>query len=82
MLVLKRKIGETLLIGEDVEITLLEKDGDSVKIGIQAPRSVRIFRKEVHEEIKAANQSALRAPGFDMLLRHFQQNLSKNDEKE
>ena len=81
MLVLKRKIGETLLIGEDVEITLLEKDGDSVKIGIEAPRSVRIFRKEVYEEIKAANQSALRVPGFEMLRQHFQQNLSKKDEK-
>ena len=81
MLVLKRKIGETLMIGEDVEITLLEKDGDSVKIGIRAPRSVRIFRKEVYEEIKAANRSALQAPGLDMLRRQFLHKLSKNDEK-
>ena len=81
MLVLKRKIGETLMIGEDVQITLLEKDGDSVKIGIEAPRSVRIFRKEVYDEIKTANRSALRAPGFDMLRSYFQQNLSKNDDK-
>lgn len=47
------------MIGEDVEVVLLEKDGDSVKIGIHVPRSIRVFRKEIYEEIRLANQSAL-----------------------
>lgn len=59
MLVLKRKIGESIMIGEDVEVVLLEKEGDSVKIGIHAPRSIRVFRKEIYEEIRQANRSAL-----------------------
>jgi carbon storage regulator len=73
MLILKRKIGESLMIGDDVEITLLERDGDTVKVGICAPRTVRVFRKEIFEEIKLANQSAMHAPGPDALKRLFEQ---------
>lgn len=68
------------MVGDDVEIILLEKDGDTVKVGINAPRSVRVFRKEIFEEIKAANQNALRAPRMDDLLREFK-NKMKNEEK-
>jgi len=67
MLVLKRKVGESLMIGEDIEITVLEKEGDTIKIGISAPRAVPVFRKEIFEEIKAANQSAMQAPKLHLL---------------
>lgn len=80
MLILKRKIGESIMVGDDVEITLLEKDGDTVKIGINAPRSIRVFRKEIFEEIKAANQTALHAPIMGDLLKEFK-NKMKNEEK-
>lgn len=78
MLILKRKIGESLMIGEDVEITILEREGDTIKLGVSAPRSIRVFRKEIYEEIKAENQTALQHPiGFDELRKLFQQNMKK-----
>lgn len=58
MLVLGRKKGETLLIGDSIEITVVEVQGDNVKLSIQAPREVSIFRKEVFEEIKSENLKA------------------------
>lgn len=73
MLVLKRKIGEAIIIGDDVEITLLQKDGDMIKIGIEAPKSVRVLRKEIYEEIEQANKSAARqAPDLASLKELFQ----------
>jgi len=50
MLVLSRKSGQRILIGEDVEIVVLEIEGDQVKLGFNAPRYVPIFRAEVHQE--------------------------------
>ncbi|WP_238546069.1 carbon storage regulator [Tumebacillus flagellatus] len=76
---LKRKIGESLMFGDDIEITFLEKEGDTVKIGIQAPRSVRVLRKEIFDEIVTANQGALETSPFADLLSEYK-NL-KNDEK-
>lgn len=56
MLVLTRKTGQKLLIGNDIEVKVLETHGDSVKIGITAPRNVSIYREELYLEIKKANQ--------------------------
>lgn len=58
MLVLTRKKGEVIKIGEDIEITVIAAKGDQVKIGISAPENVEIYRKEVYEEIIAENQQA------------------------
>lgn len=78
MLVLKRKIGESIMVGEDIEIVLLDRDGDTVKIGVEAPRSIRVFRKEIFEEIKQANRTALQTESgtLDMLRQ-----MMKNKEK-
>ncbi|MCX7569468.1 carbon storage regulator CsrA [Tumebacillus sp. DT12] len=72
MLVLKRKIGETVMIGDDIEVVVLGKEGDTVKIGIRAPRTVRVYRQEIYEEIRAENRSALQAPALDVLRQLFQ----------
>ncbi len=48
MLVIRRRAGECFLIGEDVEVEILELSGAQAKIGIRAPREVRVLRKEVH----------------------------------
>jgi carbon storage regulator len=79
MLLLKRKIGESIMIGDDIEITLMEREGDTVRIGISAPRDIRVFRKEIYEEIRQANQSALQAPDLSDLLMQFRQNMKKEE---
>lgn len=61
MLVLTRKTGQKLIIGDTIEVTVLETRGDSVKIGIKAPRDVTVYREEIYEEIRKANQQATSA---------------------
>ena len=58
MLVLSRKPGEALRVGEDVEITVVEVKGDMVRLGIQAPREVQVWRRELWEAIVEENKKA------------------------
>lgn len=59
MLVLARKPNQSIMIGDDIEIRIVDVRGDQVKIGISAPKSVKVHRKEVYEEIKRANEEAM-----------------------
>ncbi|MDH2925783.1 carbon storage regulator CsrA [Lonepinella koalarum] len=52
MLVLTRKLGESLLIGDDIEITVLNVRGNQVKIGVKAPKNVSVHREEIYQRIK------------------------------
>lgn len=58
MLILSRKIGESLVIGEEIVVTLLEQRGGQIRIGIDAPRTVKVYRKEIHDQIQKENLSA------------------------
>ena len=58
MLALSKKKDEAVIINDDIEITIIEIKGDQVKIGISAPKSVPIYRKEVYMQIQNANKEA------------------------
>ncbi len=58
MLALSRKKDEAIVINDDIEITVIEIKGDQVKLGISAPKSVPIYRKEVYAQIQNANKEA------------------------
>lgn len=67
MLVLTRKPGETLMLGEDIQVKIVSVDGDQVKIGIEAPRALKIYRREVYEAIQQENEAALEASDLRVL---------------
>jgi len=58
MLILSRKTNQKILIGNDIELTIIEVRGDQVKIGIKAPQEIQVFRQELYKEIQAENKSA------------------------
>ncbi len=64
MLILTRKLGEQIAIGDDIRITLLEIKGSQAKLGIEAPRSMGIYRNEIYEKIVTENliSSAVDSP--------------------
>jgi carbon storage regulator len=66
MLVLSRQRDETIMIGDDVEITIVDIRGDKVRLGINAPRHIQVHRKEVYEAIKRENQQAAKMEPQDM----------------
>lgn len=59
MLILNRKIGESIIINENIEIKILEEIDGRIKIGIDAPKDITILRKEVYEEVKTENIASL-----------------------
>lgn len=67
MLALSRKKNEALVVNNNIEITILDIKGDQVKIGIQAPKQIPIYRKEVYLQIQEANKAAMVPEGLDAL---------------
>jgi carbon storage regulator len=58
VLILTRRVGENVIVGDDIVISVLEVRGDAVRIGVQAPRSVSVHREEVWLELRKANRTA------------------------
>ena len=67
MLALSRKKNESLIINNNIEITILEIKGEQVKIGISAPKEIPIYRKEVYVQIQDANKAAADTDGMEAL---------------
>ena len=72
MLALARKVNESIMIGNDIEITVLEIKGDQIKLGVKAPKSVPIYRKELYVQIKEENKQAGSAVDVEALKGLFQ----------
>ncbi len=66
MLVLTRRAGESIVIGDDVRVVVLDVRGETVRLGIEAPRSVQVHRAEVYAEVQAANAAALAPTAGDL----------------
>ena len=72
MLALARKVNESIMIGNDIEITVLEIKGDQIKLGVKAPKSVPIYRKELYVQIQDENKQAGSAVDVEALRGLFQ----------
>src|SRR5947209_15155975 len=66
MLVLSRQRDETIMIGDDIEITVVDIRGDKVRLGINAPKEVMVHRKEVYEAIRRENRAAAQVKPEDL----------------
>ncbi len=58
MLILTRRVGETLMIGDEVSVTVLDVKGNQVRIGVEAPKEVEVHREEVYERVQAEKKEA------------------------
>lgn len=58
MLVLTRKLGQSIVIGDEIEVVVLEVRGEQVRIGIRAPKTVAVHRKEIYDQIQEENRSS------------------------
>ena len=67
MLALSRRKRESLIVNNNIEITVLEIKGDQVKLGISAPKDVSIYRKEIYLQIEEANKEAMKMEGIENL---------------
>ena len=67
MLTLSRKKNESLIVNNNIEVTVLDIKGDQVKIGISAPKEIPIYRKEIYMQIQDANQNATSLEGLEDL---------------
>jgi len=68
MLILSRRLNEKIVIGDDIVVSVVEVRGDQVKLGIDAPRNVKVFREEVFIAIQEENRKAAAASGMQLPL--------------
>ncbi|MCR5218785.1 carbon storage regulator CsrA [Treponema sp.] len=71
MLILSRKVDQKIRIGDEITLTIIEVRGDQVKIGVEAPKNVKVFRQEVFEEIQNENMAASKQPTEEQLKKLF-----------
>lgn len=81
MLILTRKAGEGILIGNDIVIKIFEIEGDRVKIGIDAPKSMKVLRQELYEDISRENKMAASTgkSALDELIKNLRQKDSHSE---
>ena len=70
MLVLARKIGEKIILNDNIEVIILDANQNTVRIGINAPKDVSVYREELYKEIKSANADSINASANTMAALH------------
>ncbi|MBU8912463.1 MAG: carbon storage regulator CsrA [Spirochaetales bacterium] len=82
MLILARRLNEQIVIGDDIRVSVVDIRGDQVKLGIEAPRSVKVYRQEVYDAIQAENREAAQSvtaiPSLDPYLKTDIPDLTKD----
>ena len=68
MLILSRKTNEKIIIGNDITVSIIEVRGDQVKIGVEAPRTVKVYRQEIYQAIQSENKEAVISVNSDSQL--------------
>lgn len=71
MLALSRKKGTTIVINNNIEVTVLDVNGDQVKLGISAPKEVPVYRKEIYLQIQKENEESVNTEGLQELKKIF-----------
>ena len=83
MLILTRKQGESVAIGDDIQVTVVEIQGKQVKLGVKAPREVAVHRQEIYEKIQQENIRASQVDDFDLSeLQKAAGDISEEDSKQ
>jgi carbon storage regulator len=84
MLVLARKLNESIMIGDEIEVVVIDIKGDQVKLGIRAPKSVTVHRMEIYQEIKQENIAATKSEFDPTKLRELSEffKTDKGDKKD
>lgn len=80
MLILSRRANESIMIGDSIEISVVDIKGDQVKLGIRAPKKVKVYRKEVYENIQKENRAALQSTGILPSLKPFLNQQKKTED--
>src|SRR4030042_4226961 len=85
MLVLARRLNESIMIGDEIEVVVIDIKGDQVKLGIRAPKRVTVHRKEIYEEIRkeniAAMDSTFKPEGLNELTEFFKKGKDEQEKK-
>ncbi|WP_123042221.1 carbon storage regulator CsrA [Cohnella candidum] len=81
MLILSRKKGQSIVINEEIEIFVIGIEGDQVKLGIEAPAKVKIYRKEVLDSIRESNKAAMANPSQLKAIKGFALEAVKKNEE-
>ena len=81
MLVLTRKKNQSIIIADDIEVVVVDIKGDQIKLGIKAPKTVSVHRKEVYEEIQKENEAAAKSNFKVNNLKQIEDLIKKNKKK-
>jgi carbon storage regulator len=84
MLILSRRIGESITIGNDIVVKVVAVNGNQIRLGITAPREVLVLREEIHDAMQDENRAAANAPDttrrLQDVLKQFRRNTPKNND--